>query len=73
MTTSEIKSFLRINLLRTHCESDLARAKAAFKGLSPSQMAQPYGDSGKTRAEILAEYEAEAKKVREVRAFINAL
>lgn len=36
---------------------DLERARAAFRGLSPAQLAEQYGHSGKTRQEILYEYE----------------
>lgn len=36
---------------------DLYRARAAFRGMSATQMAEQHGQSGRTRQEILAEYE----------------
>ncbi len=35
---------------------DLERARRAFNGLSPEQMQENYGQSGRTRQEILDEY-----------------
>lgn len=42
---------------------DLYRARAAFRGLTPAQMHEQHGQSGKTRAQILDEYEAYNAKV----------
>lgn len=42
---------------------DLARARRAFSGLSDFEMSQEYGSSGKTRAEILAEYEEHSEQI----------
>ena len=39
------------------------RAKLAFKYCTPEQMQQNYGRSGKTRAQILAGYEARDKRI----------
>lgn len=35
---------------------NLARAEAAFRNCTPAEMQEQYGQSGKTRAEILQEY-----------------
>lgn len=42
---------------------DLYRARQAFRGMTPEQMQEQHGQSGLTRAEILAEYEAHDTKV----------
>ena len=42
---------------------DTARARAAFRGLSDEAMQEQHGMSGKTRAQILAEYEAHDKRI----------
>jgi hypothetical protein len=42
---------------------DLYRARAAFRGLSAERMAQQYGASGRTRAEIIAGYEEQNAKL----------
>lgn len=42
---------------------DLYRARSAWRGLSPEEMNKKYGQSGKTRAEILAGYEAHSDEV----------
>lgn len=42
---------------------NLERARAAFRGLPDSAMDSLYGESGKTRREILAEYEGHARMV----------
>ena len=35
---------------------DLERAEMAFSGLSPEQLQEEYGQSGKTKAQLLEEY-----------------
>lgn len=42
---------------------DLWRARMAFKGKSKSEMDQQWGQSGRTCAEILADYEAHEARV----------
>ncbi len=49
---------LAIRALEQMLGDDLYRARAAFRNCTPEQMAQKYGQSDQTRAEILAEYEA---------------
>ena len=51
---------------------NLHRAQAAFRNCTPEQMAQEYGRSGKTRAEILAECEAHENRVNLAIAWIKA-
>lgn len=42
---------------------DLERARSAFRNCTSAQMQEQYGQSGKTRAEILADYEADRAKI----------
>ena len=44
--------------------SDALRARKAFHGMSAEQMGQEYGQSGQTRAEILAGYEEHEAEVQ---------
>ena len=48
---------LAIRALELLKGDNFARASFAFRGMSPEQMKEQYGYSGKTRAEMLAEYE----------------
>lgn len=41
---------------------NLHRARAAFRGLGADEMGQLYGQSGETRAEIVAGYEREVER-----------
>lgn len=50
---------------------DLERARAAFRRCTPEQMQEQYGQSGRTRAEILAEYEAHAMHVEAARQWVE--
>jgi uncharacterized protein (DUF433 family) len=50
---------------------DLARARLAFSGMTPTQMQEQYGCSGKTRAQILADYEMRNKQVDEAIAWVR--
>lgn len=49
---------LAIRALNNLCGDNLERAQHAFRGMTDAQMNEQHGFSGKTRAEILAEYEA---------------
>jgi len=49
---------LAIRALSNLKGDDLAKARRAFSGLSHEEMQKQHGKSGKTRAELLAEYEA---------------
>ncbi len=50
---------------------DAARARREFRGLTPEQMQEQHGQSGKTRAEVLATYEQREAKVNAAIVFIT--
>lgn len=50
-----------------------ARARLQFQGLTPAEMALPYGESGKTRAQVLSECEASAREAVEACALLRRL
>lgn len=50
---------------------DLYRAKHAFANMTPKQMREPHGASGKTRAEVLAIYEADDKRINDAKAWVR--
>lgn len=52
---------------------DLARARRAFAGLSNFEMSQEYGSSGKTKAEILAEYEEYNEQISAAIVWVDSL
>lgn len=54
---------LAINALEQMRGDDLYRTRSAFRNCTPAQMAEKYGQSGQTRAEILAGYDAHDAKV----------
>jgi hypothetical protein len=54
---------LAIQALEQMRGDDLYCARLAFRAYAPAQMAEQHGQSGKTRAEILAGYEAHDVKV----------
>lgn len=54
---------LIIEALQRMKGDDLYRARAAFNGLTPERMKEQYGFSGRTRQEILDEYEAHEVRV----------
>lgn len=49
-----------LDALARHKGDNFARAKHAFSNCTPEQMDQQYGQSGMTRREIMAEYQAHA-------------
>ena len=51
---------------------DLARARHAFRGLTPQRMGEQYGESGKTRAEIVAGYEAHEREIDAAIAWVRS-
>jgi len=65
MTREEMKRFT-IRALEKMRGDDLPRAKRVFSKCSKEEMESEYGDSGKTRAQLLAEFEAYDAKVNEV-------
>ena len=69
LTVNEHKQ-LAIKALEQMRGDDLYRARASFKNCTPEQMAQKYGQSDQTRAEILADYEAHDAKVTAALAWV---
>ena len=49
------------------------RARAAFKNCTQAQMNEQYGKSGRTRMQILSEYEAHDAKIQSAINWINSL
>lgn len=66
----EIKKTL-LAALSTYRGDDVERARAAFRRYTPEQMKEQHGQSGRTRAEILAEYEQHAEKVEAARVWVE--
>lgn len=54
---------LAIQALQNMRGDDYSRAQRAFRDMTDEQMQQQHGESGRTRAEVLAGYEAEFRKV----------
>lgn len=63
---------LAIQALQNMKGDDTYRARAAFRGMNAEQMKQQHGQSGKTRAQILAEYEAHDAKVDAAIAWVRS-
>lgn len=59
--------------LENYRGDDLYRARAAFRGRTPEQMQEQYGQSGRTFAEILRGYEAHDANVAKALAFVESL
>ena len=70
--TSETKELI-IRGLGALLSDDLARAKGTFRGLGEEEMNQPWGSSGKTRKEILQEYQARHDKIQKAMKEVEAL
>jgi len=54
---------LAIQALQMMKGDDLYRARSAFRNMTPEQMKEDHGFSGKSRAQILADYEAHEARV----------
>lgn len=63
---------LAIKALESMKGDDLLRARAAFRGCTESEMGYEYGMSGKTRRQILAEYEEHAAQVDAAIAWVRS-
>lgn len=61
-----------MDALSQHRGDDLERARAAFSHLTQKQMHEPWGQTGKTPNEILAEYEAHATDIDKARDWVDA-
>lgn len=55
---------LAISALSNMMGDNTERARAAFRNLTPEQMQEQHGQSGRTRAQILSEYEEHDAKVQ---------
>jgi hypothetical protein len=62
---------LAIKALRQMAGDDLYRARVAFAGYTPEQMSEPHGESGQTRAAILAGYELREANVKAAIAWLE--
>ena len=51
---------------------DTVRARLAFRGMNTVQMGEQFGHSGKTRAQILAEYESYDAKIDAAIAWVRS-
>ena len=54
-------------------QDNLYRARAAFKHMTPDDMAQQHGHSGRTRADILRDYEEQEQAWLWALAYFNDL
>ena len=50
---------------------DLERAIYAFRNCTPEQMQEEYGESGKTRAQVLSDYYARVDKIEKAILWVN--
>lgn len=64
---------LIISALENMIGDDTHRARARFRNFTLEQMQEQHGESGKTRAQILAEYEAYDAKIRATIDWVKAL
>ncbi len=62
-----------IRLLRALRGDDTYRAKVAFRNMTEKQMNEQHGHSGMTRAELLAQYEANDAKIDAAIAWVSAV
>lgn len=62
---------LTIRALENMKGDDLHRARRAFQGMTQSQMQEQHGQSGKTRAQILAGYEAHEDEINAAIAWVR--
>lgn len=70
MIPKQVKQTM-LNALRGYRGDDLYRAKAAFRNLSEEQMQEQYGQSGKTRQEIIEGYQAHETRCDEAQEWID--
>lgn len=64
---------LAIQAIEQMMGDDLYRAKAAFSRMSAKEMEKMHGESGKTRQQILDEYQAHTAKCEAAEAWLRAL
>lgn len=63
--TPEIKNFIIECIKQKSMCDSLYMAQLQFKNCTPEQMNQEYGESGRTRNEILKEYQDHEKKIED--------
>ena len=63
---------LAVQALQNMKGDDSYRARMAFRHCTPEQMRTIYGSSGKTRAQVLAEYEASDARIDAAIAWVQA-
>lgn len=63
---------LAIRALRNMQGDDLYRARAAFRNMTLEQMREQHGQSGKTRMQIIDEYEAADREIGEAIAWVES-
>ena len=64
---------IAIQALQNMRGDNTARARAAFRGMSKPQMQEQYGQSGKTRAQILSDYETLDARIDAAIAWIKSI
>lgn len=57
---------LLLSIVRNAFGDDLERATAAFGGCTPEQLNSQYGQSGRTRGQILEEYKEHRKRMQDL-------
>ena len=62
---------LAIRALSIFTNDNAARARATFRGMTPEQMDEPYGESGLSRAQILLEYDQAEDDVESAIAWVR--
>ncbi len=70
MTNAECKAMC-LRAMANSMGDDLERARSAFRGLSSAEMGHQYGQSGRTRQEIITEYEIDRAKRTEALAWLE--
>ena len=70
--TAETKKLVLQGLGRLRGDDHL-RARAAFRGMTPEQMKAQHGQSGRTRQQVLDDYEAWAAAVDRAESEVMAL
>lgn len=64
---------LAISALQNLKGDDLYRARVAFRNCTPDELAEQYGQSGRTRNQILGEYEAHEQKVQRAIDYLSGI
>jgi len=63
---------LAIKALENMKGDDLYRTQMAFRGMTQKQMQEQYGESGKTRSQILSDYQTREDRVNAAIAWVRA-